>query len=175
MKASGDHVPDELKESWEFTSNQAHRVEFESKEGKSTYRRVESHPLTRKASARICSRARRSKSKPGREKARSSRWRAPPTSAVRAQSKWCGTEKQSWIYTKPTVRLSMSIGNPMPAPSVRSTNGWQPRLVRCSSRRLTKQSSASGRHSHCRCQRLASTPIEFLRSGESVAIGIAIS
>ena len=37
VKASGDRVPDELRETWEFTSNQVHRVVLEYKKGKSTY------------------------------------------------------------------------------------------------------------------------------------------
>ena len=48
VKASGDRVPDELKETWEFTSNQVHRVVFESQKDQSTYRRVESRPFDSK-------------------------------------------------------------------------------------------------------------------------------
>jgi hypothetical protein len=48
VKASGDRVPEELKETWEFTSNQVHRVVFEYKKDKSTYNRVESRPFDSK-------------------------------------------------------------------------------------------------------------------------------
>ncbi|MCY3018730.1 MAG: hypothetical protein NTW87_06835 [Planctomycetota bacterium] len=47
-KASGGREPDELKEMWEFTSNQVHRVVLESKEGKLVYHRVESRPFDSK-------------------------------------------------------------------------------------------------------------------------------
>ena len=43
-----DDVIDELKESWEFSSDQVHRVEFESKKGKSIEHRAESHPFDSK-------------------------------------------------------------------------------------------------------------------------------
>jgi hypothetical protein len=45
VKASGDRVPEELKEMWEFTSNQVHRVVIESTLGKLVYHRVESRPF----------------------------------------------------------------------------------------------------------------------------------
>jgi len=48
VKASGDRVPNELRETWEFTSNQVHRVVFEYKKDKSTYHRVESRPFDSK-------------------------------------------------------------------------------------------------------------------------------
>ena len=48
VKASSDRVPDELRETWEFTSNQVHRVVFDYKKDKSTYKRVESRPLDSK-------------------------------------------------------------------------------------------------------------------------------
>jgi hypothetical protein len=47
-KASGDRVPEELHETWEFTSNQVHRVMNESEEGKLSYPRCESRPLDSK-------------------------------------------------------------------------------------------------------------------------------
>ena len=49
VKASGARVPDELRETWEFTSNQVHRVVFEYRKDKSTYRRVDSRPFDSKA------------------------------------------------------------------------------------------------------------------------------
>ena len=48
VKASGVRVLDELRETWEFTSNQVHRVVFEYGKDKSTYRRVESRPFDSK-------------------------------------------------------------------------------------------------------------------------------
>jgi hypothetical protein len=48
VKASGDRVSEQLKETWEFTSNQVHRVVFEYKEDKITYHRVESRPFDSK-------------------------------------------------------------------------------------------------------------------------------
>ena len=48
VKASGDRVPDQLRETWEFTSHQIHRVVCEYKNDKSTYRRVESRPFDSK-------------------------------------------------------------------------------------------------------------------------------
>jgi len=48
VKASGDCVSDQLHETWEFTSNQVHRVVFEYKEDKITYHRVESRPFDSK-------------------------------------------------------------------------------------------------------------------------------
>jgi len=47
-KVSADGVPDELKETWEFTTNQVHRVEFEYKKDKSIYHRVESRAFDSK-------------------------------------------------------------------------------------------------------------------------------
>jgi hypothetical protein len=47
-KAPGDRVSEELKEMWEFTSNQVHRVVIESKEGKLSYHRIESRPFDSK-------------------------------------------------------------------------------------------------------------------------------
>jgi hypothetical protein len=41
-KASGDRIPEELKETWEFISNQVHRVVLESREGELFYHRSES-------------------------------------------------------------------------------------------------------------------------------------
>jgi hypothetical protein len=46
--ASGGEKPDNLYETWEFTANQVHRVVYESKEGKSGYRRVDSRPFDSK-------------------------------------------------------------------------------------------------------------------------------
>ena len=50
VKASGDRVPDELRETWEFTSHQVHRVVCEYEKYKSTYyySRVESRPFDSK-------------------------------------------------------------------------------------------------------------------------------
>ncbi len=48
VKASGDRVPDEARETWEFTSKEVHRVVFEYAKDKSTYRRVESRPFDSK-------------------------------------------------------------------------------------------------------------------------------
>jgi hypothetical protein len=48
VKGSGERVSEELKETWEFTSNQVHRVLSEYKEDKITYRRVESRPFDSK-------------------------------------------------------------------------------------------------------------------------------
>ena len=48
VEASGDHFPDELHETWEFTAHQVHRVEFEYKKEKSIYHRVESRPFDSK-------------------------------------------------------------------------------------------------------------------------------
>ena len=48
VEASGDRVPDELRETWEFTTNQVHRVEFEYKKDKSIYHRVESRAFDSK-------------------------------------------------------------------------------------------------------------------------------
>lgn len=45
VKASGDRVSEQLHETWEFTSNQVHRVECEYKEDKCTYRRIELCPF----------------------------------------------------------------------------------------------------------------------------------
>ncbi|NBV24713.1 MAG: hypothetical protein EBS05_22690 [Proteobacteria bacterium] len=47
-QASGELVPVELRETWEFTSNQVHRVEYDYKDGKSLYHRVESRPFDSK-------------------------------------------------------------------------------------------------------------------------------
>ena len=46
-KDSSD-LPDELKETWEFTSNQAHRLVVDYEKGKVTYNRVESRPFDSK-------------------------------------------------------------------------------------------------------------------------------
>ena len=50
VKASGDRVPDELRETWEFTSHQVHRVvcEYEKDKGTYYYNRVESRPFDSK-------------------------------------------------------------------------------------------------------------------------------
>ncbi len=50
VKASPDGVPDELREGWEFTSHQVHRVVGEYDKDKSTYgyKRVESRPFDSK-------------------------------------------------------------------------------------------------------------------------------
>jgi hypothetical protein len=48
VKASGDRLPEELQEEWEFTSNQVHRVECEYKEHKCIYHRTESRPFDSK-------------------------------------------------------------------------------------------------------------------------------
>ena len=48
VKASGTRVPDELKETWEFTSKQVHRVVPDYKNDKSTYDRAESRPFVSK-------------------------------------------------------------------------------------------------------------------------------
>jgi hypothetical protein len=45
----GEELPDSLLENWEFSANQVHRIEYESKEGKSNYRRLESRPFETKA------------------------------------------------------------------------------------------------------------------------------
>ena len=49
VKASGDREPEELKEMWEFTSNQVHRVVLEIKANKCSYQRVESRPFDSKS------------------------------------------------------------------------------------------------------------------------------
>jgi hypothetical protein len=48
---AGNGIPDELRETWEFTSKQVHRVEREYDKDKSTYyyRRIESHPFDSKS------------------------------------------------------------------------------------------------------------------------------
>lgn len=51
VKVAEDGVPDELREMWEFTSKQVHRVVFEYKKDKSLYHRVESLPFDSK---RLC-------------------------------------------------------------------------------------------------------------------------
>ena len=48
VKVAEDGVPDELRETWEFTSNQVHRVVFAYKKDKSLYHRVESLPFDSK-------------------------------------------------------------------------------------------------------------------------------
>jgi hypothetical protein len=48
LKASGDGVPDELRETWEFTSKQVHRVVPDYKNDRSTYDRAESRPFVSK-------------------------------------------------------------------------------------------------------------------------------
>ena len=48
VKASRDRVPDELRETWEFTANQVHRAVFGYKKDQSTYERVESRPFDSK-------------------------------------------------------------------------------------------------------------------------------
>ncbi len=48
LRTAVDNVPDELRETWEFTSNQVHRVEIEYNKDKSTYKRVESRPFDSK-------------------------------------------------------------------------------------------------------------------------------
>lgn len=47
-KDSADRVSDTLTETWEFVSNQVHRVEREYQDGKSTYRRMASRPFDSK-------------------------------------------------------------------------------------------------------------------------------
>ena len=47
-KPAKDDVIDELQESWEFSSNQVHRVKFEYKKDKSIYHRAESRPFDTK-------------------------------------------------------------------------------------------------------------------------------
>jgi hypothetical protein len=47
-KFSEDGVPNELRETWEFTTNQVHRVVFEYKKDKSIYHRVESRAFDSK-------------------------------------------------------------------------------------------------------------------------------
>jgi hypothetical protein len=51
VSASGDRLPEGLVETWEFASNQVHRVEREYKDGKIAYHRLESRPFD---SHRIC-------------------------------------------------------------------------------------------------------------------------
>lgn len=48
VKASGDRVPEELRETWEFTSKQVHRVVPAYKKDKSTHERVESRAFDSK-------------------------------------------------------------------------------------------------------------------------------
>jgi hypothetical protein len=48
VKTPKDQEPDELHEMWEFTSNQVHRVELESKDGQYIYPRLESRPFDSK-------------------------------------------------------------------------------------------------------------------------------
>ena len=48
LKPSAEGVPDELRETWEFTANQVHRAEFEYKKDKSSYRRIESRAFDSK-------------------------------------------------------------------------------------------------------------------------------
>lgn len=48
VKASGKDVPVELRETWEFTSNQVHRAAFEYKKDHNTYKRLESRPFDAK-------------------------------------------------------------------------------------------------------------------------------
>ncbi len=48
VKVSEDGVPDELKETWEFTAKQVHRVAFAVKKGKSIYHRIESRSFDSK-------------------------------------------------------------------------------------------------------------------------------
>jgi hypothetical protein len=48
VKGSGDRVPEGLKETWEFTSHQVHRIVPEYKDDKRTYHRVESRPFDSK-------------------------------------------------------------------------------------------------------------------------------
>ncbi len=45
----GKELPDFLLENWEFSANQVHRIEHETENGKSVYRRLESQPLATKA------------------------------------------------------------------------------------------------------------------------------
>ncbi len=47
-KASGGRVPDEMREMWEFTSRQVHRIEVVDKNATSTYERAESRPFATK-------------------------------------------------------------------------------------------------------------------------------
>lgn len=47
-KDAGDPVPDELKETWEFTSKQVHRIVVDYEKEKSTYNRIESRPFDSK-------------------------------------------------------------------------------------------------------------------------------